>query len=124
SAPTQGRPGLRSVSPGRAALLTAFVATGGGTGAGDAATPSVTYVPDPWRPSSQPSAYSCSYASVTTVRLTPSCAASARLAGSLSPAASRPSPIAARNWPTSCALSGSSAFRSTLRGSSIAKVVS
>jgi hypothetical protein len=57
---------------------------------------------------------------VITVRLTPSEAASARLAGSRSPARSRPLAMAARSWPEICPDSGTAAARSAAIGSSMA----
>jgi hypothetical protein len=57
---------------------------------------------------------------VITVRLTPSEAASARLAGSRSPARSWPLAMAARSWPEICPDSGTGAVRSAAIGSSMA----
>jgi hypothetical protein len=57
---------------------------------------------------------------VITVRLTPSEAASARLAGSRSPARSRPLAMAVRSWPEICPDSGSTAERSAVTASSMA----
>ncbi|GAA1441869.1 hypothetical protein GCM10009602_17730 [Nocardiopsis tropica] len=75
-------------------------------------------MPDPCRPSSQPSAYSCWKASVTTVRLTPSCAARDLLEGRRSPGLSSPSDIAPRSASDSCTVSGTALERSRRRGGS------
>ncbi len=84
---------------------------------------SATYVPEPWRPSSQPSAKSLAYALVTTVRLTPRVAARSRLDGSRSPARSTPPVTAASSWPEIWAASGAPPARSTTTGRPVGKVV-
>src|ERR1700730_3659096 len=84
---------------------------------------SATYVPEPWRPSSQPSAKRRAYAFVTTVLLTPRVADRSRLDGSRSPARSAPPVTAAWSWADIWAASGVGAARSTTTGRPDGKVV-
>ena len=97
--PAQARRGNSETSGVVAVKSKRTAARRGGSGrAGSPAGPAATTVPAPRRAASQPSAVSCSYASVTTPRETPSWAASAREAGSRTPCAGarRGSPRAAR----------------------------
>jgi hypothetical protein len=71
-------------------------------GLGAAGRSRATYVPDPGRPSTYPSAYNSSNATSATLRAIPRTSDIARVDGNRAPGASTPSPIARRNASATC----------------------